>query len=135
MRMNFFRLGAVLVLGGISILSGCDMGDAEARRQRMHLPAPDFMGNPGEGKRLYVQYCVTCHGHDGRGSEQGPALVHPLYAASHHANLAFHLAVGDGVKQHHWQFGDMPPQPDVSPESAEHIITYLRQLQRQAGIQ
>jgi hypothetical protein len=45
------------------------------------------------------------------------------------------LAVRDGVKQHHWHFGNMPPQPEVTPEQTGHVIAYVRGLQRQAGIQ
>jgi hypothetical protein len=44
------------------------------------------------------------------------------------------MAAGDGVKQHHWQFGDMPPQPNISPEEMGHIIAWVRQEQRRAGI-
>lgn len=127
--------GFWVMLIGLFALAACDLGDAEARRQRLHLPPPGFQGNATDGKGQYGQYCVSCHGQGGEGSDQGPALVHAVYTPSHHADLAFHLAVRDGVKQHHWRFGDMPPLPDLSPEATEHIVTYIRQLQRQAGIQ
>jgi len=60
--------------------------------------------------------------------------VDPVYRPGHHADLAFHFAVRDGVKQHHWPFGDMPPQPGVTPEQVGHAIACVRALQRQAGI-
>ena len=48
--------------------------------------------------------------------------------------MAFHLAVKNGVKQHHWHFGHMPPVEDLSPEQVEHVIGYVREEQRRAGI-
>jgi hypothetical protein len=39
-----------------------------------------------------------------------------------------------GVAAHHWRFGDMPPQPQVSAAEREEIIAYVRWLQRDAGI-
>jgi len=131
---SIFRGVSAVLIGGL-VLTACDLDDAEARRQRLHLPPLGFQGNATDGKSLYDQQCVTCHGQYGEGSDQAPALVHRVYASSHHADLAFHLAVRDGVKQHHWHFGDMPPLPDLSPEATEHIVVYMRQLQRQAGIQ
>ncbi len=118
------------------ILAACDSVDPEERRQAIHLPPPGFQGDTEQGLALFQQFCATCHGTDGKGSEQGPPLVHPVYRLAHHADLAFHMmAVSYGVQPHHWKFGKMPSQPDVNPEDTEHIITYVRQLQRRAGIQ
>jgi len=115
-------------------LTACDAGDPEQRRQAMHLPPPDFKGDAVKGEAAFQQYCITCHGSRGQGSDQGPPLIHKTYRPAHHANLSFHFAARDGVKQHHWQFGDMPPQPDVTPEETAHITSYIRREQRQAGI-
>lgn len=125
--------GIVLLLP--FLLAACDGVDPEARRQAMHLPPPGFKGDAVQGEALFQKNCVACHGNNGQGSDKGPALVHAVYKPSHHADLAFHLAVRDGVQPHHWQFGEMPPQPAVTPEEVEHIIAYVRQQQRQAGIQ
>lgn len=77
--------------------------------------------------------CADCHGEGGRGTDKCPPLVDPVYRPAHHADLAFHFAVRDGVRQHRWHFGDMPAQPDVTPEQVGHLITHVRGLQRQAG--
>jgi hypothetical protein len=38
------------------------------------------------------------------------------------------------VRAHHWQFGDMPPLPDVSPAEVKRITAYVRDLQKKAGL-
>jgi len=124
-----------LMFLSLLILSACDVPNPEQRRQAMHLPAPGFKGNAVKGEAAFQQYCTSCHGSQGQGSDQGPPLIHKTYRPAHHADLSFHMAAGDGVKQHHWQFGDMPPQPNVTPEDMGHIITYVRREQRRAGIE
>lgn len=115
--------------------AGCDKPSPEQLRQRMHLPAPGFQADAAQGRALFAAHCVVCHGAGARGSAQGPPLVDKVYRPGHHADLSFHRAVKDGVKQHHWQFGDMPPMPEVTPEQTAHIVAYLRGLQRAAGIE
>lgn len=70
----------------------------------------------------------------GAGTEQGPPLVHRIYEPGHHADAAFHMAVRAGVRQHHWRFGNMPPQPQVSEAELRTIIRYVREVQRANGI-
>jgi hypothetical protein len=60
--------------------------------------------------------------------------VHAVYRPSHHGDEAFTLAVRRGVVAHHWRFGDMPPQPQVSDSQVVSIVGYVRWLQRDAGI-
>ena len=64
-----------------------------------------------------------------------PPLVHRIYEPSHHGDMAFVLAARNGVRAHHWPFGDMPPvgQPLTDGELAA-IIAYVRELQRANGI-
>ena len=116
------------------LLAACDSVDPEARRQALHLPPPGFKGIATQGEAPYQQYCAVCHGNRGQGSKQGPPLVDGVYRPAHHADLAFHMAVRDGLKQHHWKFGDMAPVPNVTPEDVGHIIAYIRREQQNAGI-
>jgi len=60
--------------------------------------------------------------------------VHSVYRPAHHADVAFALAVRQGVRAHHWRFGDMPPQADASSDEVEVITRYIRELQRGNGI-
>ncbi len=116
-------------------LVGCDSLDPEEIRKRQHFPGKDFVADAQQGKVLFTVNCSQCHGLAGRGTGQGPPLVDKIYRAAHHADITFHWAVKNGVKQHHWAFGDMPPIENVSPEEVGHIIVYIRQQQRNADIQ
>jgi mono/diheme cytochrome c family protein len=116
------------------ILVACNDMDPEQRRRTLHLPPAGFKGNAEQGRALFNQYCAACHGQGGLGTQQGPPLVHQTYRPAHHADLTFHMAVRDGVRPHHWNFGDMKPVPDVTPEATEHIVAHVRRVQRRAGI-
>ena len=88
-----------------------------------------------QGKALFEQNCSLCHGPAGDGTDQGPPLVHIIYEPNHHGDAAFILAARNGVRAHHWRFGDMPPLPDVTDVMVQEIVGYIRWLQRQVGIE
>ena len=77
---------------------------------------------------------MRCHGKAAQGSDQGPPLVNDIYKPNHHADQAFRWAVKDGVTQHHWHFGNMPPIPNATPDDVAHIIVYIRQKQEISGL-
>jgi cytochrome c1 len=60
--------------------------------------------------------------------------VHELYLPDHHADVAITLAVRNGVRPHHWDFGAMPPINGVSDQDVQDIVAYVRALQREAGL-
>lgn len=70
-----------------------------------------------KGKTAFTQNCATCHGAAGLGTDKGPPLVHNIYNPRHHSDDAFYRAVAIGSPQHHWRFGNMPPQSHVSRET------------------
>jgi len=131
LKQNYFIPLTLMSL----FLVGCDSLAPEEIRKRQHFPGKDFIANAEQGKALFVANCSQCHGPRGLGTGQGPPLVNKIYREAHHADITFHWAVKNGVKQHHWGFGDMPPVKNVSPEDVGHIIAYIRQQQRNAGIQ
>ena len=88
-----------------------------------------------QGKALFEQNCSVCHGPAGDGTTLGPPLVHIIYEPNHHADVAFILAARNGVRAHHWRFGDMPPLPAVTDQMVQEIVGYIRWLQRQVGIE
>jgi mono/diheme cytochrome c family protein len=122
-------------------LAGCDAGGRPPALARPDTPI-DTVGLrslpvPSEhaaGRQVFDARCTECHGEAALGSVRGPPLVHIYYEPNHHADMAFVLAISRGVRAHHWNFGDMPPVPGLSPQQVEQVIGYLRWLQRQAGV-
>ena len=122
-----------LMLATLFLLA-CDGKPGNRDTNPYHLPPDGFVADKYKGAELFRNNCSSCHGRYANGSNKGPPLIHKTYNPSHHADLAFNLAVKNGVRRHHWRFGDMPPQPGVSPQAVGHIVAYVRTLQRQAGI-
>jgi hypothetical protein len=44
------------------------------------------------------------------------------------------IAAERGVRSHHWKFGDMPPIEGLTQGDVKMIATYVRELQRENGI-
>ena len=87
------------------------------------------------GKRAFEAKCAACHGDNAAGREgQAPPLVHKIYEPGHHGDFAFQRAAQNGVKSHHWRFGDMPPVEGITRADIIGIVTYIRELQRENGI-
>ncbi len=96
---------------------------------------PATLSQEGEiGEAVFKANCAACHGENAAGTNLGPPLIHDIYNPSHHSDQAFYLAAAGGVRQHHWLYGDMPPQPQVSQEEVTMIIRYIRELQAANGI-
>lgn len=106
--------------------------DEAIRRAVDALPPPPTALR--EGEALFAANCARCHGRAGGGSPLGPPLAHRVYEPSHHADAAFHLAVRRGVVAHHWRFGDMPAQPQLTDEQVTQIVAYVRWVQRGVGV-
>jgi mono/diheme cytochrome c family protein len=86
------------------------------------------------GRERFDASCATCHGEFALGTDVGPPLVHIIYEPNHHGDGAFILAAEQGVRAHHWSFGDMAPVQNVSREDLLEIVRYVRWLQQEAGI-
>ncbi|MCR9111366.1 MAG: cytochrome c [Rhodobacteraceae bacterium] len=87
------------------------------------------------GKVVFEAKCAICHGENAAGQDGvAPPLVHKIYEPSHHGDAAFLLAAKNGVRAHHWRFGNMPPVEDVTDGDVKMIIAYVRELQRANGI-
>ena len=87
------------------------------------------------GKRGFEAKCAVCHGVNGAGKDgAGPPLVHVIYEPNHHGDRAFYVAAANGVRQHHWPFGNMPPVAGVTNADVKSIVRYIRELQVANGI-
>ncbi|KAB2849084.1 MAG: cytochrome c, partial [Hyphomicrobiaceae bacterium] len=66
--------------------------------------------------------------------DKGPPLIHRVYHPGHHGDAAFFLAAKQGVRQHHWRFGDMAALPHVSDQQLAAIVRFVREVQAANGI-
>ncbi len=101
-----------------------------------HDPAPqaiagsaDLSDAARQGKTVFDTNCAQCHGPEATGTNLGPTFIDRIYHPGHHGDAAFHLAVTRGVRQHHWNFGNMLPVPGVTETQVGQIICYVRHLQ------
>lgn len=87
------------------------------------------------GQRAFDANCAACHGTNAAGLDGlAPPLVHKIYEPSHHPDEAFQRAVARGVQSHHWPFGNMPPIDGLTRADVEAIVSYVRALQVENGI-
>jgi mono/diheme cytochrome c family protein len=125
-------IGAAL-LGGIAVVVSNATGPSPKAVTAM-VEVPDLSVTATKGGQIYNANCVQCHGQNSAGTQYGPPLVYGIYNPGHHNDDAFYRAARKGVKQHHWPYGNMPPQPQVSRKDVTAIIAYVRELQRANGI-
>lgn len=124
-----------ILVGGVGLLISNLFGpSSEPQEAAPQLRLPELSQVAASGKRAFDANCAQCHGTNGAGSEKGPPLIHRIYNPGHHADEAFFRATRDGVRRHHWNFGDMPPQPQVTKTQIDEIIAYVREIQRANGI-
>ena len=87
------------------------------------------------GKAAFEAKCAACHGVNAAGQDGvAPPLVHKIYEPSHHGDGSFLVAVRNGVRAHHWRFGNMPPVEGLTEGDVKMIVAYVRELQRANGI-
>jgi mono/diheme cytochrome c family protein len=115
---------AVVGFGGNS--SNTDEGNGIA------VQDPDLVA---AGEPLYQTSCASCHGIDLKGTDKGPSHLSVVYEPNHHGDIAFVLAAQNGVRAHHWPFGDMAPVPGLSDQDLDAIVAYVRENQRIMGFE
>lgn len=99
------------------------------------VEVPELSDRAKQGKLAFDANCASCHGANAAGQDGvAPPLVHIIYEPNHHGDASFLLAAKNGVRAHHWPFGDMSPVPDITEDSIALVVTYVRELQRANGI-
>lgn len=138
-------LAAVLVAGTVSVVwymqkPHMNMTAMPAENSQsgplaqVMLPA-SLSAGAQQGKTAFDVKCAICHGENAAGRNgAGPPLVHKIYEPNHHGDMAFLRAAQNGVKAHHWRFGNMPPVEGVTRGDVLGIVTYIRELQQENGI-
>ncbi len=122
--------GMAVLFCVVSVAPACSQGESAPKAAVNGAIPADVQ--PGEAK--FKANCAACHGVGGVGTSQGPPLVHKIYEPNHHGDAAFQRAAANGVKAHHWEFGNMPKIDGATPDDVDQIIKYVRWLQKQAGI-
>ena len=109
---------------------GCGKDGAE----QGPVAGPALSDTARAGEKLFNANCSACHGAGAAGTSLGPRLMDRVYHPGHHPDFSIRNAVSQGVRQHHWTFGDMAPVAGVSSDDVEKIICYVREMQRAEGI-
>ena len=101
----------------------------------VQITVPQLSAEATKGAAVFAANCASCHGENAVGRNgAGPPLIHIIYEPNHHGDASFFLAVRNGVKAHHWKFGDMPPISGVSRDQVTQVVAYVREIQRANGI-
>jgi len=97
---------------------------------------PDTLSQNAQiGKLAFEAKCTSCHGTNAAGRDGvAPPLVHIIYEPNHHGDESIQRAVAMGVQAHHWSFGNMPAVKGLTRGDVKMIIKYIRELQRENGI-
>lgn len=130
-------IGALLIAAFLGIRSLLQNDPTEISGAAIvDVIVPTLEAAASNGESAFNTNCASCHGKNAAGQDGvAPPLVHKIYEPSHHGDMAFVLAAKQGVRQHHWPFGNMPPVPGISDTDISNIIAYVRALQRANGIQ
>lgn len=111
-----------------------DGGPAGGPLAQVTVPR-DLSENARLGQRVFDAKCAACHGVNAAGRNgAGPPLVHRIYEPSHHGDAAFLLAARNGVRAHHWDFGNMLPVEGITDAEIGYVTRYVRELQAANGI-
>lgn len=124
---------ALVIIGGIGVMisNAVSTPDQDAVAE---LIIPNLSPAAETGKQVFDNNCAACHGANASGTDMGPPLAHTIYNPGHHSDAAFFIAAKNGVRRHHWNFGDMPPQSQVSEDELTSLVSYIRELQVANGI-
>ena len=131
-----FAILIALLAVAVVVVAACNGGDENgygASEAPADEPAAVTPSDSPEaelpGEKLFIANCSMCHGANASGTAQGPPLVDEIYEPGHHPDASFIIAVARGVRQHHWQFGNMPAVPDLSIDEIQQVICFVRNLQ------
>lgn len=129
-------VGIGAVIGWRFVSPGQDVATPGTGAPIAEVDVPALSAAESAGKSAYDANCAACHGANAAGQDGvAPPLVHVIYEPSHHADAAFFRAARNGVRAHHWPFGDMPRIDGIAEEDLAGIVTYIRALQRANGIE
>ncbi len=128
LRTKVLRLAVVLVFAAVTVVACADNTAEQAE--------PAGASSTGDlGAEVYANSCASCHGVDLRGTDRGPSQLSIVYEPNHHTDDSYRSAITNGVRQHHWSFGDMPPVEGLNKEEIEAVIQFIRSEQQRQGFE
>jgi mono/diheme cytochrome c family protein len=122
-----------VVLAGMGLAFG-GVFDRDKKGVVVDVQVPELSVEALRGKEAFNANCAQCHGKNGSGTGKGPPLIHQIYNPGHHGDQSFLRAAKRGVRGHHWPYGNMPKQPQVTNRELAVIVKYVRELQVANGI-
>ena len=132
MQISKILIAGAVIVGSYFVATQFKTASSSKDQLAVSLPQLDATGVAGQS--LFAENCQACHGTNGAGTDQGPPLIHQIYRPGHHGDQAFVMAARYGVRSHHWPYGNMPKQPQVSQQDMEKIVRFVRQVQRANGV-
>jgi cytochrome c len=107
---------------------------ADHREGHVNVTVPKLSEMAAFGQTAFNETCAKCHGENAAGTEKGPPLIHQIYNPGHHSDQSIYNAMRNGVRQHHWPYGNMPKQPGLGFYEASAIVKFIREAQDANGI-
>lgn len=125
---------ALVAIGGY-LWFNSDQSELKTAQSIVAVEIPELSIAAQSGKQVFDKNCAFCHGNNAAGQkDKAPPLIHRIYEPNHHGDMAFVRAAKNGVRAHHWSFGNMPPVDGITEVEIQNIILYVRELQRANGI-
>ncbi len=109
------------------------MGFNEPATGEAQFVIPNLSSRAYDGREHFAAFCGNCHGTYGEGTDDGPVLVHAVYAPTEFPDTAIAHAVRSGATARLWPFGDMPAIDGVKEEQLAQMIDFLREVQAANG--
>lgn len=134
-RIPFIKTLLMLLLPLAWLIGTATPALADHKQNHVDVTVAGLSDNAAKGQEVFNNTCANCHGVNGQGSDIGPPLIHPIYNPGHHSNKAFYRAVTQGVRQHHWPFGNMPPQKHIGFSDMTYILAFVREVQEINGVE
>lgn len=138
--MRTVQVAAIIAIaaGGAWWLWGQSGGTSQAEKGQalaeVTMPAT-LSPEAKAGQEAFAVNCASCHGTNAEGQAGiAPPLIHKIYEPGHHSDMAFVMAARNGVRAHHWRFGNMAPVPEVTDAELAGIIRFVREVQMANGI-
>jgi mono/diheme cytochrome c family protein len=124
-RTGWTRCASVATILCAAALAGCSTTPPAPLALHDAPTSADATANPlagqaeaaAAGHQLYLDYCASCHGREGRGGPAAP-VISPAMRAATPGRIAY-------VVEHGAPSRGMPPWPQLTPTQRWQIVSWL----------